>query len=68
MPKDEAKELIVREHYSHKWATPFGLYNYGIKLDGELLGVASYGNLRNVKSARSLADLNPEQVTELNRL
>ena len=68
MSKDEAKELIIREHYSHKWATPFGLYNYGIRLDGELLGVASYGNLRNVKSARSLADLNPEQVTELNRL
>ena len=68
MSKDEAKELIVREHYSHKWATPFGLYNYGIRLDGELLGVAVYGHLMNPKSFKSVADLNPEQVTELNRL
>ena len=68
MPKDEAKELIVREHYSYNWGSAFGVYNYGIRLDGELLGVASYGNLRNVNSVRSLASLNPEQVTELNRL
>ena len=68
MSKDEAKELIIRQHYSHKWATPFGLYNYGIRLDGELLGVAVYGHLMNPKSFKSVADLNPEQVTELNRL
>ena len=68
MSKDEAKELIVREHYSHKWATAFGLYNYGIRLDGELLGVAAYGYLMNPKSFKSLADLEAEQVIELNRL
>lgn len=68
MSKDEAKELIIREHYSHKWATPFGLYNYGVRLDGELLGVASYGHLMNPKSFKAIADLHPEQITELNRL
>ena len=68
MSKDEAKELIIREHYSHKWATPFGLYNYGIKLDGELLGVASYGHLMNPKSFKAIADLDMEQIAELNRL
>ena len=66
--KDEAKELIVREHYSHNWGTSFGLYNYGIKLNGELLGVAAYGNLMNPQSFKSIADLAPGQVTELNRL
>ena len=68
VPKDEAKELIVREHYSHKWHTTFGLYNYGIRLDGELLGVASYGHLMNPRSFKSIADLEPQQVIELNRL
>ena len=68
MSKVEAKELIVREHYSHNWGTSFGLYNYGIKLNGELLGVAAYGNLMNPQSFKSIADLAPGQVTELNRL
>lgn len=68
MSKDEAKELIVREHYSHNWGSSFGAYNYGIRLHGELLGVASYGNLMNPQSFKSIADLNAEQVTELNRL
>ena len=68
VPKDEAKELIVREHYSHNWGAAFGVYNYGVRLGGELLGVASYGNLMNPQSFNSVADLNPEQVTELNRL
>ena len=68
VPKDEARELIIREHYSHKWANTFGLYNYGIRLGGELLGVASYGHLMNPRSFSAVADLGPEQVIELNRL
>ena len=28
--KTLAKDLIIRNHYSHKWYTPFGLYNFGI--------------------------------------
>lgn len=28
--KTLAKDLIIRNHYSHKWNTPFGLYNFGI--------------------------------------
>ena len=68
MSKGEAKELIVREHYSHKWHTTFGLHNYGIRLDGELLGVAAYGHLKNTKSFKAIADLEAGQVIELNRL
>ena len=68
VPKSEAKKLIIREHYSHRWGSTFGLYNYGIRLDGELLGVACYGHLMNPQSFGSVADLNAEQVTELNRL
>lgn len=68
MSKDEAKELILERHYSRNWGTSFGLYNYGIRLDGELVGVASYGNLMNPGSFKSVANLNSEQVAELNRL
>ena len=68
MSKGEAKELILEKHYSHNWGTSFGLYNYGIRLDGELVGVASYGNLMNPGSFKSVANLNSEQVAELNRL
>ena len=69
MPKDEAKELIVREHYSHKWNSAFGKHNYGLRLSsGELIGVAVYGYLRNPTSVSSIADLRNDQVIELNRL
>ena len=42
-----AKEMIVKNHYSHKWNDPsFGVYNFGIFHADEpdrCLGVAVYG-------------------------
>ena len=48
--KNIAKEMILKNHYSHKWNTPFGKYNFGILRDGVLLGVASYGQMMNPKA------------------
>lgn len=67
--KDDARECIIKNHYSHKWSTPFGVHNYGLRSEsGELLAVASYGNPMNPKSYKSIANVTQEQFIELNRL
>lgn len=66
--KNDAKEMILKNHYSHKWQNVFGQHNYGIISGGELLGVVVYGYMMNPNSYKSIANLNKEQVIELNRL
>lgn len=34
VPKDVARELIVKGHYSHKWLASFGIHNFGIFREG----------------------------------
>lgn len=63
---DTARDMIIENHYSHKWNSAFGRYNYGIFKDDRLLGVAVYGNLMNPKSAYKLVD--GGRIIELNRL
>lgn len=63
---DIAKEMTIKNHYSHKWNTSFGKINYGIFKDDVLLGCAVYGNLMNPKSIRSITD--DGDIIELNRL
>jgi len=46
VPKDVARELVIKGHYSHKWLASFGIHNFGIfregaEADEECLGVAS---------------------------
>ena len=66
--KAAAKELIVREHYSHSWATPFGTYCFGV-FDGlGLAGTLVYGYPMNPGSIGGIAALAPEQAVELNRM
>ena len=66
--KKIAKEIIIKNHYSHKWNTPFGLYNFGVFRDGKLLGVASYGHMMNTK-AKIFTSNNPNGwMIELNRM
>lgn len=63
------KEIIVKNHYSHKWNTAFGKINIGVFKDNRLLGVASFGNLMNPKSYKSIGTkLEANQIIELNRL
>lgn len=66
--KATARDLIVANHYSGTWATPFGTYCFGV-FDGiGLAGALAYGLPMNPDSTTSLAALAPEQVTELNRM
>jgi hypothetical protein len=66
---DLAKEMIVKNHYSHKWNTAFGKINIGVFLDGKLLGVATFGNLMNPNSYKNILDSDDrESLIELNRL
>ena len=55
VPKEVARELIVRGHYSHKWLASFGIHNFGIfregaEADEECLGVASFGYMKSPRA------------------
>lgn len=68
---DVAKECTLKNHYSKKYNTSFGKYNFGIfkKGDDRLLGVAVFGNLMNPKSYKNICkNINENQIIELNRL
>lgn len=70
--KSIAKELILANHYSHKWNEGgFGKYNYGIfSADNpdKCLGVAVYGFMMN-PSANIFTSSNPHGwMCELNRM
>lgn len=72
VPKSLAKELIIENHYSHKWnAGGFGVYNYGIFREENpdiCLGVAVYGYMKNPKG-KIFTHPNPAGwMCELNRL
>jgi len=65
--KDLAKELIIKNHYSHKWTScryALGLFN-----DGVLVGVAVYGYPVGRQAAQSVNPMiGAKQVLELTRL
>lgn len=67
-----AKDIIIKNHYSHKWNTSFGKINVGIfkeKYPDVCLGVASFGNLMNPNSYVNFNKrFNKDNVVELNRL
>ena len=70
--KPLAKEIIVKNHYSHKWNDGgFGVYNFGIFHAAEpdrCLGVAVYGYMKN-PAARIFTHPNPKAwMCELNRM
>ncbi|MEJ8588038.1 hypothetical protein JSO57_10155 [Riemerella anatipestifer] len=72
--KAKAKELIIKNHYSHKWNNAsFGLYNFGIFQEGkeleiQCLGVAVYGYMKNL-NAKIFTHPNPKAIMlELNRM
>ncbi|KGO88364.1 hypothetical protein Q765_00130 [Flavobacterium rivuli WB 3.3-2 = DSM 21788] len=71
VPKEVAKELIVKNHYSNKWNNAgFGLYNFGFYRPGtdNCIGVAVYGYTMHPK-ARLFTHPNPDAIMlELNRM
>lgn len=66
--KPTAKEMVVNNHYSHKWGTAFGVINVGVFRDNQLLGVAVFGHMMNPNSYKSIADIEKNEIIELNRL
>lgn len=72
VPKSIAKEMIIENHYSHKWCDGgFGKYNFGIfraEEPDKCLGVAVYGYMKNPK-AKIFTHPNPRAwMCELNRM
>lgn len=70
--KEEAKRMIVENHYSHKWNEGgFGKYNFGVFRAEEpdmCLGVAVYGYMKNPR-AKIFTHPNPSAwMCELNRM
>lgn len=72
--KPLAKEMIIKNHYSHKWNNAsFGLFNYGIfrenkEEEKDCLGVAVYGYMKNI-NAKIFNHPNPKALMlELNRM
>lgn len=66
--KELAKRVVLDRHYSHKWNFAFGVQNYGIFHNSNLMGVAVYGNAMNRNSWSKIVDLDPSLCLELNRL
>lgn len=72
IPKELAKQIIVQNHYSHKWNEGgFGRFNFGIfKEDSpdRCLGAAVYGYMKN-PAAKIFIHSNPAAwMCELNRM
>jgi hypothetical protein len=63
-----AKKMIVNNHYSKKWNNAFGIINIGIFKNNKLLGCAVFGNMMNTKSYLSIAQIEKNEIIELNRL
>lgn len=63
-----AKEMIVKNHYSHKMGSNHGKYNFGIFRDGELLGCAVYGYMMNPKAKIFTSSIEDGMMVELNRM
>lgn len=68
--KGKAKELIIKNHYSHKWQNGFGIINIGIFKDNcdKCLGVAVFGNMMNSNSYNNFGLNNKNEILELNRM
>lgn len=66
--RQKAKEMIVKNHYSHKMGSNHGIYNFGIFKDDRLLGVASYGYMMNPKAKIFKSSVEGGFMLELNRM
>ena len=69
IPKDIAKEIIIKNHYSKSWYHNFGFINVGIFKNKKLLGVASFGLMKVPSSYKKVCDkITKDEMVELNRL
>ncbi|WGQ12990.1 hypothetical protein [Sphingobacterium faecium] len=72
IPKIIAKDMIIKNHYSHKWNDGgFGKYNFGIfksEDESECLGVAVYGYVKNLNAKMFEHPNQNAWMSELNRM
>lgn len=66
--KSIAKDLIITNHYSHKWNSAFGKYNFGIFKDEKLMGVAVFGYMQNPRAKIFTCNNKEAYIIELNRM
>lgn len=70
--RELAKKICVENHYSKKWNTSFGKYNFGIFKASNpyhCLGVAVFGNMMLPSSYKKInSKVEPDNIVELNRL
>jgi hypothetical protein len=67
--RDDARGIVLPNHYSGTYNSLFGLYNFGVFDESDqLCGAAVFGHLMNPASAPSIADLPVGSIVELNRL
>lgn len=70
--KELAKKICLENHYSHKWASNFGVVNVGVFKEEEpnkCLGVASFGWMMFPRAYKSIAsNIERDEILELNRL
>ena len=63
-----AKDMIIKNHYSHKMGSNHGKYNFGIIKEGNLLGWAVYGYMVNSKANIFTSSVQDGYMIELNRM
>lgn len=63
-----SKDIIIKNHYSHKMGSNHGIYNFGIFRDGELLGCAVFGYMMNPKAKIFESSIEDGMMLELNRM
>lgn len=73
VPKDVARELVIKGHYSHKWLASFGIHNFGIfregsEADEDCLGVASFGYMKTPRARVCESSVPGGWMIELNRM
>jgi hypothetical protein len=66
MKAKEAREIAEREHYLHR--KPQVSHGYGLFLDNEMVGIATYGTPASRHLQKSVCPTKPDLVTELNRV
>lgn len=68
IPRDKANQIIVKNHYSHKFYNATYIH-LGVFIDSELLGVLQFGYAMNPASGGSVVECTElDQYLELNRM
>jgi hypothetical protein len=69
IPQSLARDIITKNHYSHKFGATHGTISFGLFRGGKLLGVAAYGAMMVPNSYKKISTcLKKNEIIELNRM